>query len=583
MPFKISPISTNIPMISTTGTQLSFRGLTFAPTPKKTVLDNISGSFHSGRLTAIIGPSGSGKSSLLNALSGFGPKSLQGSILVNNEELGQQNYRKLVAYNTQEATLLPNLTVEETLEYAVELRTRSTAAEKRKIVDEIISVLALQKSAHSQARVLSGGGQKRLSIGQDLISNPKILLFDEPTSGLDSESSYQIMSHLKELTKQDRCVISVIHQPSSDLLELYDDLYVVYDGRCMYRGSLQDLIPWYESAGIVCPQYYNRADFVIKLTSENNPHRSKVLELINQMQSENLQEQPSALSTKANLSGRQYPTSWFHQFVTLTRRTVLGTVRNNALFVLRFAGLIAFGLTLGFIFHDIGDDAAKTISNTSNLALTLSSLTFVNAAAQIISFPTEAAVFIREYRANCYSVAAYFFSKLSADFFPLMIGNSALFGITYFLTGQPTEMERILKSWLIQLLSGWFGQLLGIISGCLFSLQVATFFVPSALLAMLLFSGFFIHFSELNVVLRPLIYVSPFSYGFKGILDAVYGFNRTELTCHVESDCVYRTGEQVLHMLDMQGIEYWNEVAGLCTCVIVLLVGFFVCLLFKIK
>lgn len=100
---------------------------------------------------------------------------------------------------------------------------------------------------------------------------------------------------------------------------------------------------------------------------------------------------------------------------------------------------------------------------------------------------------------------------------------------------------------------------------------------------MLLFSGFFIHFSELNVVLRPLIYVSPFSYGFKGILDAVYGFNRTELTCHVESDCVYRTGEQVLHMLDMQGIEYWNEVAGLCTCVIVLLVGFFVCLLFKIK
>lgn len=191
----------------------------------------------------------------------FRPKSLQGSILVNNEELGQQNYRKLVAYNTQEATLLPNLTVEETLEYAVELRTRSTAAEKRKIVDEIISVLALQKSAHSQARVLSGGGQKRLSIGQDLISNPKILLFDEPTSGLDSESSYQIVSHLKELTKQDRCVISVIHQPSSDLLELYDDLYVVYDGRCMYRGSLQDLIPWYESAGIVCPQYYNRADF----------------------------------------------------------------------------------------------------------------------------------------------------------------------------------------------------------------------------------------------------------------------------------------------------------------------------------
>ncbi|EAT39574.1 AAEL008627-PA, partial [Aedes aegypti] len=254
-----------IPLVKTI-TSLSFRNLNYTVNQKgskKQLLKNISGTFRSGRLTAIMGPSGAGKSSLLNALSGFKTQGITGRILINNEVVDRLKYRQLVAYNTQDVPLLQNITVQETLHYAADLKLSSnvTRIHKTKIVNDIVALLGLEKCAHNQARVLSGGERKRLSIGLELVSNPKLLFFDEPTSGLDSESSYQVISYLKDLAKQGRCVVSVIHQPSSELLELFDDIYVVADGRCMYQGALEDMIGTLAGAGFECPQYYNRADF----------------------------------------------------------------------------------------------------------------------------------------------------------------------------------------------------------------------------------------------------------------------------------------------------------------------------------
>lgn len=190
-------------------------------------------------------------------------KGVEGTILINNESVDRQRYRQMVAYNPQDVMLLPNITVRETLLYAADLRMPSSVAKihKVKIVNEIITLLGLEKCANNQARVLSGGEKKRLSIGQELVSNPQIMFFDEPTSGLDSESSYQIIAYLKDMARQGRCVVSVIHQPSSDLLELFDDIYVVADGQCLYRGPLEQLTSTFAEVGLVCPQYYNRADF----------------------------------------------------------------------------------------------------------------------------------------------------------------------------------------------------------------------------------------------------------------------------------------------------------------------------------
>lgn len=188
---------------------------------------------------------------------------MRGRILINNEVVDRLKYRQIVAYTAQDVSLLQELTVQETLHYAADLKlpVSVTRIHKTKIVNDIVALLRLEKCAHNRVAVLSGGEKKRLSIGLELVSNPKIMFFDEPTSGLDSESSYQVVSYMKDLVKQGRCVVSVIHQPSSELLELFDDIYVIADGRCMYQGSLSDLVPSLAEAGFVCPQYYNRADF----------------------------------------------------------------------------------------------------------------------------------------------------------------------------------------------------------------------------------------------------------------------------------------------------------------------------------
>lgn len=201
----------------------------------------------------------------------------------------------------------------------------------------------------------------------------------------------------------------------------------------------------------------------------------------------------------------------------------------------------------------------------------------------LFAVPTEALVMIREYRANCYSVAAYYFAKLAADFVPMMAGNFCFFAIGYFLTGQPAEIARVIGYGIVVLLVGWFGQIYGIFCGCLFSIEIGTFIVPSSLLPMLLFGGFFIRFDELNVALKPLVYTSPFGYAFKAIGQTVYGYNRTELPCNVEGECFYTSGDQILKMLDMEHANYRDEVAGLIAIVVVLHALLYICLLFKAK
>jgi len=85
----------------------------------------------------------------------------------------------------------------------------------------------------------------------------KLLIF----SGLDSLSALQVISHLKSLTECGRTVICSIHQPSSKLFEIFDDVFLIKEGQCLYNGPVSDLTYILREAGFQCPSFYNRADF----------------------------------------------------------------------------------------------------------------------------------------------------------------------------------------------------------------------------------------------------------------------------------------------------------------------------------
>ncbi|XP_055598967.1 ATP-binding cassette sub-family G member 4-like isoform X2 [Uranotaenia lowii] len=573
-----------VPLVNSTEknapTVLSFKNLSFSVgqrSKSKLLLDNVSGSFRSGRLTAIIGPSGAGKSTLLNVLSGFNADGISGQILVNNKELSRRKYRQIVAYNEQEVDLLPNITVRETLAYAADLKLPSSVGkfQKQKIVSEIINLLGMERCANNQARVLSGGERKRLSIGQELVSNPKIMFFDEPTSGLDSKSSFQVISYLKTMAQQGRCVVSVIHQPSSDLLELFDDAYVVTEGQCLYRGSLTDMIPTFAEVGIICPQYYNRADFAIKIASKTTIEPDKIEKLMKKMEDDTsftLMQNGTEHQNGSPGPGQevhrksQYPTSQWYQFAILTHRTALGTVRNFMLTALRFTVHVLFGFVVGFVYYNIGNDADKVIFNVSFCMVVLLFIVFANAMTVVLTYPLEMAVFVREYKSNCYSTTAYFFSKVVADF-PLMIAGVSMFSlIVCYISGQPTDLFRMLMVWSMCCYMGWFSQVYGMLGGSIFPIDVSPFVIPATLIPLVLFSGFFVRLGDLPVVFQPFTWISPFRYTFEGVVVALYGYNRTYLDCS-EIFCYYRKPIKILEMLNMENSSYWMDF----TCLVVVI------------
>lgn len=173
----------------------------FKPPMEKHVLKNVFGNVKPGHLMAVMGPTGCGKSSLLNSLAGRLPKNgkLTGEILVNGAPRTSE-FHKYSAYSLQDDALFANLTVRETFWVAAELRlpAKTTAEFKRQVVQSIIMAMGLTKAADTRVgnhlrRGVSGGERKRTNIAVELISNPALLFLDEPTSGLDSFQAQSVM------------------------------------------------------------------------------------------------------------------------------------------------------------------------------------------------------------------------------------------------------------------------------------------------------------------------------------------------------------------------------------------------------
>ena len=237
---------------------------------KKIILNNLTGYFCHGRLTAIMGPSGAGKTSLMEIISGQSKSGIVTGNLFLNGNLSDINaIKKRAGFVFQDDVILNTMTVKEALYMSALLRLPENISNEEKMnrVNEMISILHLENCkdtivGDSLTKGISGGERKRLSVGMEMIINPSIIFLDEPTSGLDTYTAYSLISNLKDLTTTGRTVVSTIHQPSSEILQLFDDLILLNHGKIVYQGEVNNLVPYFSNIGYKCPEYTNPSDYI---------------------------------------------------------------------------------------------------------------------------------------------------------------------------------------------------------------------------------------------------------------------------------------------------------------------------------
>lgn len=253
----------------------------------KQILSDIQGVAHPGQIMAIMGASGAGKTSFLDLLARKNKRgTVDGDFYVNGEKVADNDYKNVIGFVDQEDTMLPTLTVHETILTSALLRLprdMTKAAKEQRVyeVEKQLGIFAIKDSLigseEGKGRGISGGEKRRVGIACELVTSPSILFLDEPTSGLDAYNAFNVIECLVTLAKTyKRTVIFTIHQPRSNIVALFDQLILLAKGKVVYSGDFSECQHYFDRIGYSCPPGFNIADYLVDLTMHAGMPRTPV-------------------------------------------------------------------------------------------------------------------------------------------------------------------------------------------------------------------------------------------------------------------------------------------------------------------
>ncbi|KAK4056102.1 hypothetical protein OIO90_002833 [Microbotryomycetes sp. JL221] len=513
--------------------------------PKK-LLDNVQGWCKPGELTALMGSSGAGKTTLMDVLAQRKTEGeIIGEVLINGQQL-PLSFQRTTGYCEQLDIHMPQATVRESLEFSALLRQPRNLSRQEKLdyVDVIIDLLEMHDIEDAIVGTPGNGlgveQRKRLTLGVELVARPTLLFCDEPTSGMDGQSSYKIAQFLRKLSAAGQSCCVVIHQPSAQLFSMFDNLLLLKaGGRTVYFGKVEEVANYFAEQGIEFPKDVNPAEMMIDVVSGDLARDRDWAEVWNKSEQaqwvtkelERLKQENQDKPAGREDDGYRFAMPLWQQVKLVTTRASVQLFRNTEYIQNKFYLHMGAALFNGFCFIKIGD----SYSNLQDRLFTIFQFIFVapGVIAQLQpKFLANRDIYEkRERKAAIYSWVAFIVGEIVAEI-PYLLICAFIYWVCWYPVVNFTWRARAVAPFYLQMtlyefLYTGLGQAISAYSP---NATFAALVNPLVISILTIFSGVLIPYQAITAFWRYWLYwLNPFNYLMGGLL--VFPVWNAEVRC----------------------------------------------------
>ncbi|CAI0473632.1 unnamed protein product [Linum tenue] len=523
---------------------------------KLVLLKGVSGAFRPGVLTALMGVSGAGKTTLMDVLAGRKTGGyIEGNITISGFPKKQETFARISGYCEQNDIHSPQVTVYESLVYSAWLRLPKEVDQKTRMlfVEEVMDLVELNPIRNSLVGLpgvtgLTTEQRKRLTIAVELVANPSIIFMDEPTSGLDARAAAIVMRTVRNTVDTGRTVVCTIHQPSIDIFEAFDELFLLKrGGQEIYVGPLGR-----HSAHLV--KYFEEIEGVSKITDGYNP-ATWMLEVTTTAQEMALGVDFTDIYRNSDLYKRNkalikdlskpspgskdlhFPTQYSQPFLTQCAACLWkqhwSYWRNPPYTAVRFMFTTIISLTFGTVFWDLGGRTTKNQDLFNAMGAMFSAVTFLgvqNASSVQPVVAIERTVFYRERAAGMYSALPYAYAQVMIEI-PYILVQSVVYGvITYSMMGFEWEAKKFLWYIFFMFFSLLYFTYYGMMTVAITPNHHIASIISSFFYSIWnLFAGFIVPRPSIPVWWRWNYWANPIAWTLYGLIVSQYGDVKTPM------------------------------------------------------
>ncbi|KAJ7535346.1 hypothetical protein O6H91_12G029400 [Diphasiastrum complanatum] len=522
------------------------------------LLHNITGAFRPNVLTALMGVSGAGKTTLMDVLAGRKTTGyFEGDIWISGFPKKQETFARISGYCEQTDIHSPQVTVYESLIFSAWLRLSRNIDQKTRMlfIQEVMELVELENLKEALVGVpgvtgLSTEQRKRLTIAVELVANPSIIFMDEPTSGLDARAAAIVMRTVRNTVNTGRTVVCTIHQPSIHIFEAFDELLLLKrGGQVIYAGALgrhsHNLITYFEAiAGVPkIKDGYNPATWMLEVTSPG-VEQSLGIDFAEIYKSTSLFQRNAALAKQLSHPAPTakdlfFPTKFsqpsFVQFISCLWKQNLTYWRSPEYNCARLLFTIISALLFGSIFWQFGQ--LKPNAKQADLLNVMGSmygavlfLGVINCATVQPVVDTERSVFYRERAAGMYSALPYALAQVLIEI-PYILFQTITYGlITYSMMNFEWTVAKFGWYLFIMFISFLYYTYYGMMAVSISpNYQIAAIMASAFYALFNLFSGFLIPWPKIPKWWIWYYWICPVAWTVYGLITSQYGDLTTPL------------------------------------------------------